>query len=120
MTIGNNCQVIPGIANIYIDGRYVGQSELGEELNNSERYLLSLGQDKDVSAERKLSRGFTKKKFVGNNKIEIRRWEVNVLNKKNELIKLLLEDQYPISKVSDIKVDLKNTSEAIVDKEFEV
>ena len=113
----SDLQILEGLANIYIDNRYIGQTTIGGERSIDDRHTLSIGQDTDVYVDRTLQKGYTRRKFVGSNKIETRKWKLDIVNNKSEQIDLYVEDQYPVSQDSRIKIDLKEDAGATIDKD---
>ena len=59
-----------------------------------------------------LAKDYKKRKSLGKNVIEKRKWEIFIENDREEKIAITIKDQYPISKDSDIKIDLKEDSGA--------
>ena len=110
-------QILPGSANIYLDNRYIGQTNIDDTYRENGEKIISLGQDRSVSVTRVLAKNYKKRKSLGKNIIEKRKWEIIVENQRSENIKVLVKDQYPISKDSDIKVDLREDSGASMDKD---
>ena len=96
----------PGEANLFFEGTYLGQSFL-DVLNAGDTLKLSLGKDKGVVAKRTLLKEFSSKKFLGNNKTDIRQYEIAVRNNKQQPISIIIEDQFPISTQKDIEVQDK-------------
>lgn len=105
-------QILPGNANIYLDNRYVGQTNIDGYYREDGDKIISLGQDRNVSVERVLAKDYKKRKSLGKNVIEKRKWEIFIENDREEKIAITIKDQYPISKDSDIKIDLKEDSGA--------
>jgi len=111
-------QIIPGNANIYLDNRYVGQTNIDDEYREDGDKIISLGQDRSVSVTRLLSKDYKKRKSLGKNIIEKRKWEIVVDNQRSEKIDIAIMDQYPVSKDSDIKIELKEDSGATKNKDL--
>lgn len=100
-----------GEANIFIENRYSGKTYIGEDQYQDE-YIISMGKDDQVSVKRELKKGFSKAKFIGNNKVDTREWSLSVKNNKAKSISMTLYDQYPVSQNGLIKVDLKDDGKA--------
>jgi uncharacterized protein (TIGR02231 family) len=100
-----------GEANIFIENRYSGKTYIGEDQYTDE-YIISMGKDDQVTVKRELKKGFSKAKFIGNNKVDTREWTLSVKNNKAKSIKMTLYDQYPVSQNGLIKVDLKEDGKA--------
>ena len=77
---------------------------------------ISLGRDKNIVIGRTKQDTFTKRQFVGVNKVESRGFEILVRNKKSQAIKLTLFDQLPVSAISDITVTPTELSGAKLDE----
>jgi uncharacterized protein (TIGR02231 family) len=108
--------MISGNANIYFEGTYVGESFLDMQ-NTRDTLDLSLGRDNKVVIERKRLKEFTKKNFIGLNKKEDFVFEISVRNTKKESINITLEDQVPVSKDSQIEVEVLDVAGAEYDKD---
>ncbi len=96
--------LMPGETNLFFEGAFLGKSTLNPA-NAGDTLSISLGQDKSVIIKRKLLREYSEKKFLGNNKVDSRFYDITVRNNKNEKINLTLEDQFPISTDKEIQVD---------------
>jgi hypothetical protein len=96
----------PGDVNLFFEGTYLGQSFL-DVLNAGDTLKLSLGKDKGVIAKRTLLKEYSSKKFLGNNKTDIRQYEIVVRNNKQQAVNIIIEDQFPISTQKDIEVQDK-------------
>lgn len=111
-------QILPGSANIYIDNRYVGATLIDDEYRKDGLRVISLGQDRSVNVRRRLATDFKQRRIIGKNVVEKRKWEILVENQRSESIIINIKDQYPISKDSDIKVDLKDYSNGDRDEDI--
>lgn len=104
-------EMISGKANLFLQGIYQGETYL--DLKEFEDTLsVSVGRDKDILISREIQKDFSKKSVIGSNKKETKSWEITIKNNKNTSIDLLLEDQFPISKVDDIKIEQIESSGA--------
>lgn len=91
-----------GMASVYLEGMYVGQSAV---INSSDDSLqISLGRDKTIIVERKKLREKSKSSFIGNKKNQEIVYEITVRNTRNSAIGIVVEDQVPVSTTSDIEV----------------
>ena len=104
-------QLMSGSANIYLDGTFVGQSYIDTK-NTKDTLQISLGIDKQIIVSRKRIQDFCKVKMIGSNKTETIGLEVNVRNTKMQAIKIIVEEQIPISSNSEIIVELLEKSKA--------
>ncbi|MDR3286290.1 MAG: DUF4139 domain-containing protein [Prevotellaceae bacterium] len=103
--------LLSGQANIFFEGRYVGESNI-ETRQTDDMLTLSLGRDKNITVTRIRKRDFSGKQFLGSNITEIREWDLTVHNKKNQDITIILEDQVPVSTEKEIKIEDLNISNA--------
>ncbi len=108
--------LLPGEANIILEGTYVGKTFINPN-NTTDTLNLTLGQDKRVVVKRQKLSDFSSVKFLGSNKLQKFMYEITVKNNKIEAVNLLLKDQYPLSTNKDIEVELTEASEAVINKE---
>lgn len=108
--------MLNGDANLFFKGIYQGGTYLDFK-SVDDTLSLSIGRDKDIVIEREIQKDFTTKSFVSNYKKELKGWNIIIKNNKQNSIKLVVEDQYPISKSDDIKIDLIEQSNAQQDKD---
>ena len=108
----NNLQ---GEANVYFDGTFTGNTYINSTAEDT--LTLSLGRDKRIQVERKKLKEFSSKSFFGNSKTESNRWEVIIRNTRKESIKILLEDQVPVSTDKEIEVKITDAGNASVENE---
>lgn len=107
--------LLPGKANIYFENSYVGQSVI-DPFTTEKELTLSMGRDKNIIIERKMLKDFTEDKFLSSDIERHFAYEIKIKNSKKNNIKLILEEQFPVSKNEDIKVELINNGGAQVDK----
>lgn len=105
-----------GEANLYFEGTYLGKtymdlSSVGDTLP------LSLGKDNSVTISRKLSKEFSSKKFLGNNRTETKQYDITVRNTKKIPINITIQDQFPVSVTKEISVEDEKAPEAQIEKE---
>jgi uncharacterized protein (TIGR02231 family) len=108
--------LLPGEANLFNEGTYVGKSYFDTKITG-DTLPISLGRDKNINITRKKTKNFTEKNFTGNTKKTILEYEIEIKNKKKGEIDLVIEDQYPLSKIEEVEVDLFNDGGATVNKE---
>jgi uncharacterized protein (TIGR02231 family) len=122
---GNDDRLLPGQINIFLDGDFVGKSNMNETVAAGEKFDLFLGVDEGVSVERELIEEKTDDTLIGNvpspNKITTHVYKITVENFKNKEIKLNLFDQIPVAqddkiKVKEIKYSLKPTEDNYRDR----
>lgn len=99
--------LLPGQANVFFEGTYVGQSFL--DLSKPQDTLaISLGRDKGVVVERVRRKGTDDKAVVGTKRTVMRGWDLTVKNNKGTSVDLEIVDQYPLSPRSEIEVKLED------------
>lgn len=106
--------LLPGEANVFFEGTFVGQSFL--QLDQPKDTLdISLGRDKGVVVERVKRKTTNQKAVVGGKRTVTIGWDLTVRNTKGTAIDLEVRDQYPLSPQSEIEVKLIESGGAIVD-----
>jgi hypothetical protein len=96
--------LLPGEANLFFEGTYLGNSFL-DVMNAGDTLKLSLGIDKGVVLKRTLLKEYSQKKFLGSNKTDSRQYEIVVRNNKQQPVNIIVEDQFPISTNKDIEIE---------------
>ena len=96
--------LLPGEANLFFEGTFLGNSLL-DVMNAGDTLNLSLGKDKGVVVSRKLMKEYSAKKFLGSNRTDSRQYEITIRNNKQQPIKIVVEDQFPVSTNKDIEVE---------------
>jgi len=96
--------LLPGEANLFFEGTYLGNSFL-DVTNAGDTLNISLGKDKGVMVRRTLLKDYSSRKFLGSNRTDTRTYEISVRNNKQQAIKIIIEDQLPISTSKEIDVD---------------
>ena len=114
-----NLDLLPGQANIIIDGKYIGKSFIDPN-STVDTLNINLGRDKRVSIKRVTIKNTEKVKIKGDNKTESFSYEIVVKNNKKQPINLLLKDQFPLSNDKEIEVALVNDGEAEINTEIGV
>jgi uncharacterized protein (TIGR02231 family) len=101
--------LLPGEINLFFEGTYVGKSFL-DPASISDTLNLSLGRDKDIVVTRTAVKDYHKKQLIGPKKSDSRGFDIEVRNSKNSNVKLVLEDQFPLSTNKDIEVERNEVS----------
>lgn len=102
--------LLPGNANIFFDGTYIGQTVLNPTVL-ADTLELALGRDKGINIERKKEADKERDKLIGSEKIKTVAYELKIKNKHQVPINLIVEDQIPISQIQDIKVKLEEAKD---------
>jgi hypothetical protein len=105
ITDWNKYNFLSGEANLFFEGTFIGKSLINTNAT-ADTLNLSLGTDKNIIVNRTLKKDINEKQgLLGSNKKETRDWLITVKNRKNQPVKLLVEDQVPVSQNADINVD---------------
>ncbi len=99
--------LLPGEANIFFEGTFVGKSFIDPN-NIKDTLSVSLGRDKRIVVKREKLKDLTSHNFIGSTKKESYAYEISVRNTKAENIKIILEDQVPVSQNTQIEVSLQD------------
>lgn len=109
--------LIPGNANLFNGGLYVGQTYI-DPFTTSDTLLVSLGRDENISIKRNILKDLTSKQVIGNNKKETKGFEIIVKNNKSIPVELEVMDNIPISKNNEIEVALIQGNGAEFSKDY--
>ncbi len=116
LTNWNKYNFLPGEANVFFEGTYIGKSNINPNAT-ADTLNLSLGVDKSIVVTRTLQKDLTEKQALGSNKKETRNWLIDVKSRKSSAINLLVEDQVPVSQNKDIDVEVQELTGGKLDKE---
>ena len=103
--------LLPGEANIFFEGTFVGKTFIDPN-NTKDTLSLSLGRDKRIVVKREKLKDLTSRKLIGTSQKENYTWEISVRNTKSEAIKIIIEDQLPVSQNTQIEVTALETGGA--------
>jgi uncharacterized protein (TIGR02231 family) len=107
--------LLPGQANIFFDGTYVGQSYINTS-TVGDTLELSMGQDKSVALKRSKLKDKIKEKILDNDKLYTYAYEIVVKNGNSKGIEIEVMDQLPMSNNKQIVITKENVSGAIYDE----
>ena len=108
--------LIPGQANVFFEGTYVGQSFLNVQ-STSDTLDVSLGRDKGVVVERIRRKRTDDKAAIGGKRTINVGFDINVRNTKASAIDIEVRDQHPLSPKSEIEVKLEENGGAVVNEQ---
>ncbi len=110
----NVLNLLSGKINIYYQDTYTGESYI--DVNNASDTLnVSLGRDKGILVQREGNKELFDKKIIGSNVKETIAWNITVKNNKDAKIKIIIEDQFPLSYRKSVEVMLINALNAKID-----
>jgi Domain of unknown function (DUF4139)/N-terminal domain of unknown function (DUF4140) len=115
LTDWNKYDFLSGEANLFFEGTFIGKSLLNTD-GTTDTLNVSLGADKNIVVTRTSLKSLSEKQSLGSNKKETRDWQIEVKNRKNQSINLLVEDQVPVSQNSSIEVETQELSGGELDK----
>ena len=109
--------LLPGEANLFNRGMYVGKSEINP-FTTSDTLLISLGRDEQISIKRTELQDLTARQTIGTNIKETKGYEISVKNNKSIPVNIEILDNIPISKNKEIEVTLENDDGADYMKDY--
>lgn len=109
LTNWDQYNLLPGEANVYFEGSFVGQSYLNTSVT-SDTLSLSLGRDKNVNVTYEQVSDYCKTSTIGSKRKTTRGYRIQVMNTGKTAINLRIEDQIPVSSGSDIEVEAEELS----------
>ncbi len=103
--------LLPGKANIFYEGTYVGETILNAALL-TDTMELALGRDHGITITRTKLPDKERNKALGNNIEKTVTYELKMKNNNSNTLTLVVEDHIPVSQNEDIKVEMKDTGKA--------
>lgn len=116
LTNWNKYNFLSGEANLFFEGTFIGKSLINTNAT-ADTLSLSLGADKNIVVTRTPVKELTEKQSLSSNKKETKDWMIEVKNRKNQPVNLLVEDQVPVSQNSSIDVETQEISGGQLDKQ---
>lgn len=101
--------LLPGEANVFFEGSFVGAIFLNT-VSTEDTLDISLGRDKRIIIEREKNKDVTGSGIFGGNKTRQFTYTISMRNIRKESVKLILEEQIPISRQKDIDVKVLELS----------
>ena len=95
--------LLPGKANVYFGGTYIGRTYL-QTGDTGDTLELSLGQDKNVSVKRSKVKDKSKEKTLDNDKFYEVAYEITVKNGNSKPIEIEVIDQIPLTRNQQIAI----------------
>jgi len=97
--------LLSGKSSIYYQGTYTGQTFIDAD-HSGDTLRISLGRDKSIIVKHESNKQLYDKRLLGNNYKEIVGWDITVRNNKQAKVKIMIEDQHPLSDRKSIEVEL--------------
>ncbi len=107
-------KLLSGEANVYFENKFIGKTYINEQSVDN-KLKLSLGRDTRIIGKREEIENFKARKTIGSNIRESFGYKISVRNTKSETIKVVLEDQVPVSQDSDIEVDVEDLQGGVLE-----
>ena len=107
----DDLNLVPAQARIYYDGTYIGKSYINPT-GMEDTLKLAMGRDNSISAVRKKLKDKSKDKTIGDNRVRETHYEITIKSTHSYSLNLIVEDQVPISKTEDIKVEVLDIGKA--------
>jgi uncharacterized protein (TIGR02231 family) len=109
--------LLPGEANVYFEGSFVG-STFVNTASTDDTLDISLGRDKRIVIEREKNKDVSGSTGIfGANKSKQLSYTISLRNIRKDTVKIILEDQIPISKQKDIDVKVNELSDGQLNTE---
>ncbi len=103
--------LLPGQANVFYEGTYVGETVLNPSIIN-DTLELALGRDNGITVTRTKLPVKENNKLLGNEVTKTITYELRMKNNKVKALNLIIEDQIPLTQNKDIKIEMKENSNA--------
>ena len=115
ITDWSQLNLLSGKSGIYYQGTFTGESYI--DVNHANDTLsISLGRDKNIIVKREGNKEVFDKRISANNIKETIGWNITVKNNKTNKIKIIVEDQYPLSERKSMEVERLDHSTAKLDE----
>jgi uncharacterized protein (TIGR02231 family) len=110
--------LLPGESNIYFNNTFVGKGYIDPMLTN-DTLNVSLGRDASIVVKREQIKDFCKTNLFGSARETTKSYSIKIKNNKKEPVKIIIEDQIPLSSNGDIEVVVEEISGAELAKDKE-
>ena len=107
MTKLENLQLVPGQANIFFDGSYIGETYI-DPTNMDDTLNLSLEKDPSIIVKRTLLKKELKDKIIGDKRERTFAYSIEISNQKSSAIDIVVQDQLPITQNGEITIESEN------------
>ncbi len=97
--------LLSGNANVTYDGTYVGETYI-DAASTHQNLTLTLGTDKRVAVKREKMKEYSSTGFFGNEVKQEFAYLLTVRNNRNEAARMVLKDQYPVSTLKEVTVEV--------------
>ncbi len=108
--------LLSGTSSIYYNGTFTGESYIDANTAN-DTLDISLGRDKSIIIKREGNKEINDTKIIGNNIKTSLGWNITIKNNKDSQIKIIIEDQFPLSTRKSVEVEHLEWSNGIIDSQ---
>jgi uncharacterized protein (TIGR02231 family) len=110
----SSLNLIPGKAKLFHDGAYIGETYVNPS-TMEDTMNLSLGKDQSILVTRTLVKDDSKENIVGEKIVKSMSYKITIKNQKAKNIRLIMQDQIPVSRNEEIEIELLESTKGIVD-----
>jgi len=107
--------LLPGYANVYFEGTYIGESYLNTNTTD-DTLAVSMGRDKGIVITREKIKDFCKNARFAGKKKSTRGYALKVRNNKSKAVEIEVVDQIPMSRIKEIEVEMLENNSAEYDE----
>lgn len=111
LTGWEDMNLIQGQARIYFDGSFIGETTINPK-NTNDTLQLNLGRDKSIAVTRVKVKDRSKERILSDMKVVTKTYEIKIRNTKSTPIRLVVEDQLPVTQDASIKIEKLEDSNA--------
>lgn len=111
----DNLNLIPGLANIFHDGTYIGETRINPSIM-TDSLALSLGKDQNIQVKRTLLKKDCKTKVIGDKTTKTFAYLIEIKSHKSTNINFVLQDQVPITQNSEIEIEILESTKGELNK----
>ncbi|HBS87958.1 MAG: hypothetical protein A2W91_10425 [Bacteroidetes bacterium GWF2_38_335] len=107
--------LLSGKSNIYFMGTFTGSNVINANYTG-DTLKIALGIDNNIIVKREGNKELFDKRFVGTTVKETRAFDVTVKNNRSSKIRIVIDDQFPLSDRKSIEVERLETSGGKIDE----
>ncbi|MFK8044245.1 MAG: DUF4139 domain-containing protein [Crocinitomicaceae bacterium] len=111
----DDLNLIPGVANIFHDGSYIGETKINPSIM-ADSLALSLGKDQNLQVKRTLLQKDSKTKIIGDKTLKTYAYLIEIKSHKSSTTEITIQDQVPVSRSSDIIIEIDEMSKGKVNE----
>jgi len=101
--------LIDGKTSVYFQGTFVGESYLNTQVL-TDTLTVSLGRDRGLFVERNYKKEINDRIVMGSNIKQYVAWDISIKNNKKYPVKVVIEENYPLSELKSVAIELLEIS----------